>query len=123
MPLVDDGDVVRIPLPEEGEWAEVLRRLSRGQEVSVRRAVVAGARIVAGREPEVDAEAAIEAAEFATLEIAIKAWSFPVPVTPANIRRLDGASVDAIKVKLDELYGERTEAEKNGSGGSGAAPS
>lgn len=113
MPRIQDGDeLVRIELPAAGEWVEVLPRMSRGQEVRVRQATVRGGKLK--EDTEIDAEVAIEAAEFAMLEIVVRRWSWPDPVTPAGIRELDGPSIDAIKARLNELYGARSTDEKNG---------
>lgn len=118
MPLIrGDEELVQIDLPAEGEWVKVLPRLSRGQEVQIRQAVAKTMRV--RRDPDAKASAAemdiaaqIEAAEFATLEIVVKAWSFGVPVTPEALRQLDGASVDCIDKAIERLYA-RTEDEKN----------
>ena len=120
MPLVDRTETVRVDLPAAGEWVDVRAHLSRGEEVSIRQRLVAGAMVRAGSaDVSLDAASAVEAAEFATLELAIVGWSFGVAVSPAAIRQLDGESVDAIKVRLDQLYAPRSDAEKKGSGGSG----
>lgn len=115
MPLVRDDDLVRIDLPENGEWVEVKRRLSRGDEVTVQRASVKGSMLQGGTEFRVDAESALDAAEFAVLDLVIKRWSFEERVTPEAIRMLDGEAVDAIKVRLEELYASRTDDERKNS--------
>lgn len=123
MPLLRNDDLVRIDLPADGEWVDVKRHLSRGDQVAVQRASVQGAvltrAVLTGgvSDVQMDAGAAIEAAEFAALEIAIRAWSFDVPVTPEAIRSLDGDSIDAIKVRLNELYAPRTDDERKNSVG------
>jgi hypothetical protein len=119
MPLIDPTETVRLNLPAAGEWVDLRAHISRGEAIGVRRRIVAGAQIQGSGFAGLDAGDSIEAAEFATLELAIVAWSFGAPVTPAAIRRLDGPSVDAIKAKVDELYAERPAAEKKGSGSSG----
>lgn len=124
MPLIREDDVVRIDLPAEGEWVEVKARLSRGDSIAIQQALYAGQRSTGGRVPDVDFVQALDVAEFATLERAIRAWSFEEPVSPANIRALDEASVDAIKARLNELYGEhRTDDERKNSSGDGQTPS
>lgn len=121
MPLLRNDDLVRIDLPAPGEWVEVKRRLSRGDEVAIQRSLLAGATLVAGGMPQLDAGAAIEAATFGTLDCAIRSWSFGVPVTPEAIRQLDGESIDAIKAALNALYPEaRTEEERGNLSGDGA---
>lgn len=122
MPLIDDkGDLVQIELPAEGEWVRVKARLSRGDEVAIRKAVVQGGHMTPGAALEMDPASALDAAEFAALEVAIKQWSFEAPVTAFNIRRLDGDSIDAIKERLNELYpSARSDDERGNSSGNGA---
>lgn len=115
-PLIRSDDRVRIDLPAAGEWVEVKRRLSRGDQIAVQKAITKNARIIAGAaQPSIELDGAevVEAAEFAALEVAIKAWSFPEPVTAENIRALDPESVACIKDRLNELYEPpRTDDEK-----------
>lgn len=124
MPRYGDDDLVRIDLPGEGEWVEVKRHLSRGDHVAIQRAVFGGTPIRAtGDAPgigDADFGAMLEAAEFATLDVAIKRWSWPDDVTPARIRELDEESVAAIKERLSELYEPRTDDERKNSSGNGA---
>jgi len=122
MPLVRNDDLVRIDLPAEGEWVMVKRRLSRGDEIAVQQAPLRGSRVSASNSDgtvtaSTDASDAIEAREFFMLELVIRSWSFDVPVTPRAIRELDGESVDAIKVALNELYAPRTDDERKNSVG------
>lgn len=128
MPLLPDNlesdQLVLIPLPTEGEWVRVKPRLSRGDQVAIRKAVARNATRDSEGKALINIEAALEAGEFAVLDIAIKAWSFEEPVTPEAIRRLDGDSVDAIKTRLEELYpAERTDDERRDLQGAGATPS
>jgi len=127
MPLIGNTDLVRIDLPVEGEWVEVKRKLSRGDEIAVQKAITKNSRVEASEFStafELDGPEAIEAAEFAGLDVAIKAWSFPQPVTPENIRALDADSVEAIKARLNELYeAPRSDAEKKASTVNGSTPS
>lgn len=128
MPLIGDRDLVRIDLPADGEWVEVKRKLSRGDEIKVQRAVVSSAKIgMAGAEgviESLDAGVAIEAAEFAALDVAIIQWSFPDKVSAATIRQLDPASVEAIKQRLNEMYEPAlSEEESRNLGPNGATPS
>lgn len=124
--LMGSTQTVRIALPTEGEWVEVKRALSRADEREIQRRVLSAARVdvAAAGAVELDAGLAYDAAEFATLEIAIQRWSFAEQITPRALRCLDDASLAAIKDELNRLYpGPLPEAEKNGSSGSGATPS
>lgn len=116
MPLITTHETVRIELPTPGEWVDVKRVLTRGDEVEVQRRLVAGTR-VRPDDPKadlvLDAGDAIERAQFALMEVAIVAWSFEEPVTPENIRLLDAASARFIEARLNELYEGRSEDEKN----------
>lgn len=114
MPLISDSDLVRIDLPAPGEYVMVKEKLSRGDRVRVQQALVGEARVVSGANSmDLSASAIMDAAEFATLDIAIKQMFLvvtkggePAHVEPtsANIRKLDPASVDCIKAALEELY-------------------
>ena len=125
MPLIRDDDLIRIDLPAEGEWVEVKAKLSRGDQVAVQRAALAGSRLsVTGEIESLDAPNLIEQAEFAVLDRAVKRWSFPESVSPANIRRLDAESVECIKVRLNEIYpGPSTEAARANLSVNGQGPS
>lgn len=143
MPLLRNDDLVRIDLPAEGEWVEVKRRLGRGDEVAVQKAIMTGLKLPAEiitrlAEPGltaaklgeavmsqgIDAATFLEGAQFATLEVAIKAWSFDDEVTPEGIRELDGESIDVIVARLNDLYpGPRTDDDRKNSSASGRAPS
>lgn len=114
MPLIDRDRTVRIDLPVAGEWVEVREQLSKGDQARIQAAVVRNAALRPDGTPDVALD--LEAATFATLEIAIVRWSFSEPVTPENIRRLDEASYDAIVAALDRLYARRSpEEQKNSS--------
>ncbi len=126
MPLIREDDLVRIDLPENGEWVEVKRRPSRYDLVRVQQATAGGAHLSAdGRGglqvSDLTAAPVLEAAEFATLDIAIKRWSFTDPVTPENIRALDEPSVDCIKAALNDLWRARSEEESRNLNGSSQA--
>lgn len=143
MPLIGKTDLVRIELPAAGEWVDVKRRLSRGDEIAVQRACMAGLTIpptllarlsqsgltavelgAAALEHGLDAATFLEPATFATLDVAIMGWSFEEPVSPTAIRALDGASVDAIVVALNGLYpGPRKDDDRGNSSAPGATPS
>lgn len=127
MPLLktSDRELVRIDLPTPGEWVEVKAKLGRDDERAIQRRMFAGQMLKPGEGVDaLDAGLLLDAATFATLEVAIKAWSFSEPVTPDNLRALDDASVETITNRLNELYPQpRTDDEKNASSGSGATTS
>lgn len=124
-PLISDDELVRIDLPAEGEWVEVKARVSRGDEIAVRQAWADGARLGSNLAlEEMNPATVLEAMEFATLDRVLKRWSFDVPVTPENIRRLDAESMDAIKARLNEIHpGPRGDDEARNSESSGAMQS
>ena len=126
MPIIGNDDLIRIDLPVEGEWVEVKKRLSRGDEIALQKALTVGAKLTAGgvvTTMDLDAPEVIEAAEFAGLDVAIKKWSFPQPVTPENIRALDPASVICIKERLNEMYEPpRSDDESKNSSANGRQP-
>lgn len=121
MPLIDPNDTIRIDLPTPGEWVEVRRQLDKGSEVEMRKSMFA-------EPPVFDAKQGIrlddlrvdwEAFELKILELAIVRWSFPEPVTPETIRRLDIDSANYLYKRLNELYAPRSpEERKNLSGAS-----
>lgn len=134
MPLIADDDLETIQLPAEGEWVKVKRRLSRGDRVELRKAILKDASAPIGRTPageapgemqaSLDVGIAMEAAEFALIDIVLREWSFSDPVSPANVRRMDGESVDHLKDALDALYPpERTEDEIHPLSRNGPTPS
>ncbi len=90
---------MRIELRKQGEWVEVKRRLSYRDIIELMFGVMSGMKA----DRSVDARNAVKAAEFATLDLAIKAWSFPEPVTPESIRTLTAARLNALKERLNEL--------------------
>jgi hypothetical protein len=117
MPLIDPNDTIRIDLPTPGEWVEVRRQLSKGQEVEMRKSMLA-------EPPVCDATQGIrlddlrvdwEAFELKIIELAIVRWSFPEPVTPENIRRLDIDSANYLYKRLNELYASRSPEERKNS--------
>lgn len=127
MPLLktSDRDLVRIDLPENGEWIEVKRALGKDDEREIQRRLLTGQLIRQG-EPlrEFDAGAAIDMGTFATLEVACKRWSFKEALTAANLRALDDASLAVIIERLNELYpAPLTEDEAKNSSGAGAPQS
>ena len=118
MPLIrtSNTDLVRIDLPAEGEWVEVKRALGKDEERLIQKRVKSAVRVdPATGSIGLDFGEAEDVATFGTLGLAIRKWSFKEPVTPAAIRALDDASLDAIKERLNELYpGPLGDAEKNG---------
>lgn len=130
MPLIrtSNTDLVRIELPAADEWVEVKRALGKDDERTVQFRLLSGNQVDPARlkaiaaDPKLDMGALVDAATFATLEVAIKRWSFEEPVTPENIRALDDDSLEVIKQRLNELYpGPRTDDERKNSSGGGAA--
>jgi hypothetical protein len=124
MPWLTDDDLVQIDLPTPGEWVKVKARLSVDDRLRITTAAMAGSAVrVAGNralDGDFDLAAATVAMAKVKAEVAIKAWSSPLPVTPENIGRLDEESWAYLSARLDELYpGPREEPEKNASGGSG----
>jgi hypothetical protein len=127
MPLVRDDDVVRIDLPEPGEWVEVKRRMGKGDMARAQDASARGSRISMNGGGATDGliigEGAVDRATFALLEIAIRRWSFEEPVTPETIRQLDEDSYDAIIEQMNVLYARRGADERKNSNGAGTTPS
>lgn len=124
MPLIrDDAELVRIELPENGEWVEVKPRLSLGERQRVTSATLRmrGTPQKGGVKLS-DAEVDLGAATAEAMFCAIKRWSFEEPVTRANILLLDAASADVIAARLEELYESRTDDERKNFGSSGATP-
>lgn len=123
MPLLNKPELIRIPLPAEGEWVDVKDRLSAGDFAHVQKAAVKNAKIN-GDYFEINAADAIDSATFSVMEVAIVKWSFNEPVTADNLRALDQDSVDCIRERLNEIYpSARTEAEKKGSSETTDSPS
>lgn len=130
MPLVSNDDVVRIDLTTEGEWVEVKRRLSKHDQTAVQLAVIGDERVsVSSNGPSsldsIAAGAAIEAAQWATLDVALVRWAFTEDAPPAraDVRRLSEEDYDLIVARLNELYAPRSKEEQGNSGGSGATSS
>lgn len=132
MPLIrtSNTDLVRIDLPAAGEWVEVKRALGKDDERAVQARLLSGNRVDPAKlaaiaaDVTLDMGALVDAANFATLEVAIKRWSFEEPVTPENIRALDDDSLEVIKQRLNELYpGPRTDDESKNSPGGGPTTS
>lgn len=124
MPLLLKPETVRVDLPTPGEWVDVKRRLSKGDQTRI-----AGAafklRAGVSRAGAADVDAAIdyEATVFTGLDVGIVSWSFSEPVTPQNIRALDQESYDVIAAACNELWEPRKEEDRKNSSGNGAPPS
>lgn len=126
----------RIDLPVSGEWVDVKAQLSREDRNYIRGAAMrmnmeidtatrqakfgnvavetdANGNLTAKTLPvSVDLGDVLNSLDFLTMERAIVAWSFDVPVTKENIRLLDDESIDYIKEQLNRLYTVRTDEEK-----------
>jgi hypothetical protein len=129
MPLVSN-ETERIALSTEGEWVEVKKRLSKGDRTTVTRALVRGTKLDLkqgenSKIDSIDADQAIEASTWATLEVAFVAWSFyDGPPKPEDIRRLTDEDYDLIIAALNDLYpAPLSEEESGNSDGSGATTS
>lgn len=107
---IDHGDksLVRIDLPTAGEWVEVKRKLGRDDERRSMQIMFTGQKKKindgAPSFDELDIGPFLGVAAFAVMAVAIQRWSFDEPVTLANCQALDDESVEAIKVRLEELY-------------------
>lgn len=128
MPLILDSDTVRIDLSTPGEWVEVKARLSKGDTVKLESAAFAlrakFAVDAAGAVPgaDVNADLDYEATVFRGLEIGIQRWSFDLPLTPENIRKLDPVDYDIIAKRVNELWSPRKEEDRKNLSDSGATP-
>lgn len=126
MPLqkTSNDDLVRVHLPAPGEWVDVKARLGRDDERARIARMLQGQKVRAGEAiTEFDFGALYDFAVFATMEVAIKRWSFKDPLTPSNLRALDDDSVNAITAWFEEHYEQpRTEAAAKNSEGAGLTP-
>lgn len=116
MPLVRDDDVERINLTTPGEWVDVKRRLSKGDRVRLTGAAMSMQLRVQGRDIEGEqtfGADALDAITFRGLELGVKAWSFDVPVTLENIRKLDEADYDLLSEECNRLWKPITADEGN----------
>ena len=116
MPLVNNAEPVRVELTTPGEWVDLKRRQSKGDQVRVQ---AAGLRMqmsqngdITGVNIEATAEEVMESVTFLALEIGIVAWSFPEALTRENIRLLDPDDYALIVKAADELWSPRSDAEK-----------
>lgn len=117
MPMINTNETVRIDLPTEGEWAEVQKALTVGQREAIGAAGKAMVRMskVSGDSEMQIIEAAVERATFLALEMTIKRWSYGVPVTGENLRKLDGETFDALVKACNELWEPRSDDERKNS--------
>lgn len=148
MPLVNDRNALEysevLQLPTEGEWVRLRTKLGKRAAVDIRKAGMRGATLrsaditaAAGgdltaadvaRAVDIDLDAVLEGSTFAFLEAAILGWCLNVdgelredlPVTKENIEQLDEESFDAILSKLNELFPQRSEADRQDLSGAGA---
>lgn len=125
--LTPDDDLETIELPHPGEWVKVKRVLG-NDDVHRRSRILLNSRSVAPGESVEALEFGIgdmvDAARFATMEVAIKAWSFDAEITPRTIRALDDQSIDVITARFEELYpAERTDDDRKNSASSGQTQS
>ncbi len=108
----------------DGEWVR-LKRLSKGDLVRAQRAMLKNATISPnGAVQELQAADAIEAMAFAQMEIAIREWSSPLPVTAENIREIiDPDDYDLIAAAIERMNPTRSDDERKNSNSSFSAPS
>lgn len=122
MPLLRtlDTDLETIPLPTDGEWVKVKRKMGRDDERAVTRLLLAGKPATAETRITIDA-AQLSDAVFCTMQVVLKEWSFAEAINADNIRALDDASVECIAGRIGELYeSPRTEEATGNSSGDGA---
>src|SRR3990172_6259750 len=127
MPLVNNAEPVRVELTTPGEWVDLKRRQSKGDQVRVQ---AAGLRLqmsqngdITGGNIEATAQEVMESVTFLALEIGIVAWSFPEALTKENIRLLDPDDYALIVKAADELWAPRSDDERGNSSGDGVTPS
>ncbi len=134
MPLLktSNTDLARIELSTPGEWVEVKRKLGKDDERRRSMLILAGQRVTAGQAlTEYDLGPLLQAVAFATMEVAIKAWSIVdaltgqlAELTPANLRALCDEDVAIIAEQFGELYTpQRSDDEVKNLSASGAPPS
>lgn len=121
--MTSDTDLVRIDLTD-GDWIEVKRSLGKDDERRRTAILLRGQKRspTAAGEMELDVGALYDAAPFATLEVALKAWSLKNPVTnkvaaitPETIRAISDEDMEIINAEMEKRYGEplTEEQEKN----------
>lgn len=124
MPLeIGNPELVEIALPTAGEWVRVKKTMSKSDRKDIALRTAARAQILGipldNSNPLIQTEAT-----FVTLAVAIREWSFGVPITTDSVRSIDDDSQAVIFEKLVELLpSTRTDDDLKNSSGSGAAPS
>lgn len=107
MPLIWDDDTIRLELKSDpGEWVELKRELSSGDDDAVFEAMIATDAMPV--EQDVRVSLRVTAINRERIRRSIVAWSYvhqgkPVPVTPRNIDRLSRTTYEEIVDKVDEL--------------------
>lgn len=126
MPLVSKTDAVRVDLSTPGEWVELKRRMSKGEQTRVQ---ACGLKLkmttngsVMGVDADMDAEQVLDGVTFLALELGIVGWSFPEELTAENIRLLDPDDYEIIRVQADELWAPRTDDERKNLSANGVTP-
>lgn len=112
---------VRIDLPAPGEWVELKAALSRGDEEKRRARLASAWQYTAdGKMTGAgDVSVIVDTATLFTMQLAIVAWSFDVPVTPEAIGCLDDESYDLLKAEVQSRYpirGRSDDDRKNSAG-------
>lgn len=122
MPLLLRPPTERVQLSTPGDWVEVKTRLSKGDMTRMESAAFR-LRVAVTERQEANADIDYEATIFTGLEVGIVAWSFPEPVTPANIRALDPDDYDIIAARINELWSARKDDDRKNSRVLGVMPS
>lgn len=122
MPLLLRPPTERVQLLTPGEWVEVKTRLSKGDMTRIESAAFR-LRVSVAERQEANADVDYDATVFTGLEVGIVAWSFPEPVTPANIRALDPDDYDILAARVNELWSARKDDDRKNSPGLGVMPS
>jgi hypothetical protein len=116
-------DLVRLTL-SDGDWVDVKRRLSVGEERAAFQQIVGEVNQDGWRRPNLEMMGIAEMAAYVT------GWSFrdpqdrPVPVSVAALKQLDGASFKELEAALEAHVTTQDEdeaARKNGQAGANAS--
>ncbi len=120
-PLISDSDLERVPLSTPGEYVDLKRQPSHRDRTLLRAAAIRlSIQFTGDQTADVDQDGAIvEAIEFLGLDLAIKAWSLPEPLTPENIRQLPDADYEILASRLKELWQPRSEGDSKNVSGNG----